>query len=56
MIGNLVVDRNIFNNQTTLSIENIPNGMYFIVLKFDMYFIVLKFDNGSIINSKFIKK
>jgi hypothetical protein len=47
MIGNLVVDRNIFNNQTTLSIENIPNGMYF---------IVLKFDNGSIINSKFIKK
>jgi hypothetical protein len=47
MIGNLVVDRNIFNNQTTLSIENIPNGMYF---------VVLKFDNGSIINSKFIKK
>ena len=47
MIGNLVVDRNIFNNQTTLSIENIPNGMYF---------IELKFDNGSIINSKFIKK
>ena len=47
MIGNLVVDRNIFNNQTTLDIEYIPNGMYF---------IELKFDNGSIINSKFIKK
>ena len=47
MIGNLVMDRNIFKNQTTLDIEYIPNGMYF---------VELKFDNGSIINSKFIKK
>jgi len=47
MIGNFDIYRNISNNQTPLSIEYIPNSMYF---------VELKFDNGSKINSKFIKK
>ena len=47
MIGNLVMVRNISNTQTTLDIEKLTNGIYF---------IELNFDNGSIINSKIIKK
>ena len=47
MIGNLVMVRNISNTQTTLDIEQLTNGIYF---------MELNFDNGSIINSKFIKK
>jgi hypothetical protein len=39
--------RNISNTQTTLDIEQLTNGIYF---------MELNFDNGSIINSKFIKK
>ena len=39
--------RNISNTQTTLDIEKLTNGIYF---------IELNFDNGSIINSKIIKK
>ena len=47
MIGNLVMVRNISNTQTTLDIEQLTNGVYF---------MELNFDNGSIINSKIIKK
>ena len=49
MIGNLVMVRNISNTQTTLDIEQLTNGIYF---------IELNFDNGSIIKicSKIIKK
>ena len=47
MIGNLVLVRNISNTQSTLNIENLTNGIYF---------MELNLSNGSIINSKFIKK
>jgi hypothetical protein len=47
MIGNLVVVKNIANNQATLNIENLTNGVYF---------MELNLSNGSILNSKFIKK
>ena len=47
MIGNLVMVRNISNTQSTLNIEHLTNGVYF---------MELNFDNGSIINSKIIKK
>jgi hypothetical protein len=47
MIGNLVMVKNIANNQTTLNIENLTNGVYF---------MELNLSNGSILNSKFIKK
>ena len=47
MIGNLVMVKNIANNQTTLNIENLTNGVYF---------MELNLNNGSILNSKFIKK
>ena len=45
MIGNLVMVKNISNNQSTLNIENLTNGVYL---------IELKLNNGSILNSKFI--
>ena len=47
MIGNLVMVKNIANNQSTLNIENLTNGVYF---------MELNLSNGSILNSKFIKK
>ena len=47
MIGNLVMVRNISNTQSTLNIEHLTNGIYF---------MELNFDNGSFTNSKFIKK
>jgi hypothetical protein len=47
MIGNLVMVKNIANNQATLNIENLTNGVYF---------MELNLSNGSILNSKFIKK
>ena len=47
MIGNLVMVKNIANNQTTMNIENLTNGVYF---------MELNLNNGSILNSKFIKK
>jgi hypothetical protein len=47
MIGNLVMVKNLSNNQSTLNIENLTNGVYF---------MELKLSNGSILNSKFIKK
>ena len=47
MIGNLVMVKNISNNQSTLNIENLTNGVYF---------MELTLSNGSILNSKFIKK
>ena len=47
MIGNLVMVKNLSNNQSTLNIENLTNGVYF---------MELKLSNGSLLNSKFIKK
>jgi hypothetical protein len=47
MIGNLVMVKNISNNQSTLNIENLTDGVYF---------MELNLSNGSILNSKFIKK
>ena len=47
MIGNLVMVKNIANNQTTINVENLTNGVYF---------MELNLNNGSILNSKFIKK
>jgi hypothetical protein len=47
MIGNLVMVKNIANKQSTLNIENLTNGVYF--MEFNL-------SNGSILNSKFIKK
>ena len=47
MIGNLVMVKNLSNNQSTLNIENLTNGVYF---------MELNLSNGSILNSKFIKK
>ena len=46
VIGNLVKIKNIYNNQSTLNIENLINGIYF---------MVIDLKNGSSINSKFIK-
>ena len=45
--GNLVMVKNISNNQSTLKIENLTNGIYF---------IEINLNNGSILNSKFVKK
>ena len=39
--------KNISNNQSTLKIENLTNGIYF---------IEINLNNGSILNSKFVKK
>ena len=47
MIGNLVTVRNISNTQSTLNIEHLTNGVYF---------MEFNFENGSLKNSKFIKK
>jgi len=47
MIGNLVMIKNISNTQSILNIEHLTNGVYF---------MELNLDNGSLINSKFIKK
>ena len=47
MIGNLVMVRNISNTQSTLNIEHLTNGVYF---------MEFNFENGSLKNSKFIKK
>ena len=47
MIGNLVMVRNISGNQATLNIENLTNGVYF---------LELNSLDGSVINTKFIKK
>ena len=47
MIGNLVMVKNLANNQSVLNIENLTNGVYF---------MELNLINGSILNSKFIKK
>ena len=48
MIGNLVMVKNISNNQANLNIENLTNGVYFMELNLE--------SDGSILNSKFIKK
>ena len=47
MIGNLVMVKNIANNQSILDIENLTNGVYF---------MQLNLSDGSSLNSKFIKK
>ena len=47
MIGNLVMVRNIANNQSVLNIESLTNGVYF---------IELNLNNGSTLNSKIIKR
>ena len=47
MIGNLVMVRNISGNQATLNIETLTNGVYF--LELNSY-------DGSVINTKFVKK
>jgi len=47
MIGNLVMVRNISSNQAILNIETLTNGVYF--LELNSY-------DGSVINTKFIKK
>ena len=47
MIGNLVMVRNISSNQAILNIESLTNGVYF--LELNSY-------DGSVINTKFIKK
>jgi hypothetical protein len=47
MIGNLVMVKDISGNQATLNIETLTNGVYF---------LELNSLNGSILNSKFIKK
>ena len=47
MIGNLVMVKNIYNSQSILEIENLTNGVYF---------IQLNLNDGSLLNSKFIKK
>ena len=47
MIVNLVMVKNISNNQANLNIENLTNGVYF---------MELNLSDGSILNSKFIKK
>jgi hypothetical protein len=47
MIGNLVMVKNIANNQSVLNIESLTNGVYF---------IELNLNNGSTLNSKIIKR
>ena len=47
MIGNLVMVRNISSNQAILNIETLTNGVYFLE--------VISYD-GSVINTKFIKR
>jgi hypothetical protein len=47
MIGNLVMVKNIANNQSVLNIESLTNGVYFI--EFNL-------NNGSTLNSKIIKR
>ena len=47
MIGNLVMVKNIASNQSTLNIENLKNGIYL---------MEMKLSDGSMINSKIIKK
>jgi hypothetical protein len=47
MIGNLVMVRNISSNQAILNIETLTNGVYF--LELNSY-------DGSVINTKFIKR
>ena len=47
MIGNIVLIKNISNNQSILNIENLIDGVYL---------IEIKLSNGSTLNSKFIKK
>ena len=47
MIGNIVMIKNISNNQPILNIENLRDGVYL---------IEIKLSNGSILISKFIKK
>jgi hypothetical protein len=47
MIGNLVMEKNISSNQSTLNIENLTNGVYL---------MEMKLSDGSTINSKIIKK
>ena len=47
MIGNLVMTRNVNSNSHTFDVTSLRNGVYF---------ISLNFNDGSVLNSRFIKK
>jgi hypothetical protein len=47
MIGNLVMTRNVSSNSHTFDVTSLRNGVYF---------ISLNFNDGSVLNSRFIKK
>ena len=47
MIGNLVMTRNVSSNSHTFDVTSLRNGVYF---------ISLNFNDGSVLNSRFVKK